>query len=118
MGTEDPNGPGEVGINVSNVRMLVCPEHEVRLAEDVSVNSIIFPLEVLQAVLRDERTWLACGWDHDTGEKADVGKVTEFLPKIAPACEWIAPGALHAAWQRAGVLGPAPHRHHEPPRPS
>lgn len=100
-----PNGPGEIGINLHNVRELVCGQHESALATDPSVNSIIFPLEVLWAVLRDERCMLACGWDPDTGELADPSAVESFLPTIAPACEWIAPDELARAWARARALG-------------
>lgn len=113
------NGQGEIGINIDNVRELVCPSHEGALAADRSVSPIIFPLEVLWAVLRDERTQLACGWDPDTGELADPARVQEFLPRIAPACEWIAPAELEKAWGRAKALG---HEHRirgreKPPEP-
>lgn len=112
------NGRGEPGINIENVRELVCASHEAALAADPSVNAIIFPLEVLWAVLRDERTQLACGWDPDTGALADPSKVEGFLPTIMPACEWIAGDELEKAWARARALGPAPHKHTEPPRPA
>jgi hypothetical protein len=118
MTLHDLNGSGETAVDVPHLRTLVCPDHERALGEDPSVNAAIFPIEVLNATMRDERTWLALGWDKD-GHKAepDLDKMAAWLAKVAPACEWIAPGALNTAWQRAKVLGPAPHRNHQPPAP-
>ena len=87
----------EPGINIRNVRLLVCRKHESALAQDPSVNAILFPIEVLNAVLADERCQIAT--------EGKVENVSGFIERIAPACEWIGHDAATLAWRRARALG-------------
>lgn len=97
MGAEGPL------LDVGDVRNLVCQRHEWALAADPTVNSIAFPLEILQAFLADKRTTDHC---HAGTPEEDITLAGPFLRTIAPACEWVAPDAVTAAWEKARQLGP------------
>lgn len=90
-------------LDIGSVRNLVCQRHEWALAADLAVNSIAFPMEILQAFLADPRTLEHC----QTGTAdEDITLAGSFLRSIAPACEWVQPDLVEAAWQRARELGP------------
>jgi len=89
-------------LDVGSVRNLVCERHEWALAADRAVNSVAFPLEILQAFLADRRTTDAC---HAGTPEEDITLAGPFLRSIAPACEWVSTEACEAAWQRARELG-------------
>lgn len=78
-------------IDVGSVRNLVCQRHEWALAADRSVNSIAFPIEVLNAAVRDPRCIAACR----AAEPGDVERIGPFLVSVAPA----------EAWQKAREAG-------------
>jgi ribonuclease D len=90
-------------LDIGSVRNLVCPRHENALARDRSVNSVVFPMEILQVFLADPRTVEAC---HAGTPDEDITLAGPFLRSIAPACEWVKPESVEAAWQRARELGP------------
>jgi hypothetical protein len=89
-------------LDVGDVRILVCQRHEWALAADPSVNSIAFPLEILQAFMADPRTTEHC---HAGTPEEDITLAGPFLRSIAPACEWISPELVEVAWQKARELG-------------
>jgi hypothetical protein len=90
-------------LDVGDVRNLVCQRHEWALAADRSVNSVAFPMEILQAFLADPRTVEHC---HAGTPDEDITLAGPFLRSIAPACEWVAPELVEAAWSKARELGP------------
>lgn len=89
-------------LDIGDVRNLVCRQHEAALAADPSVNSIAFPLEILQAAMADPRTIAAAR----AGEDGDIERAALFLRSVAPVCEWLPVGEVDAAWRKARELGP------------
>ena len=89
-------------LDVGSVRNLVCARHERALALDPTVNSIAFPMEILQAFLADPRTAEHC---HAGTPEEDIALAGPFLRSIGPACEWITAELVEAAWGQARELG-------------
>lgn len=85
------------GIDIGDVRNLVCARHEAAIAADLSVNSIAFPIKVLEAALADPRC-------HEAAPT--IEEVGAFLRSVAPVCEWITAEAAEHAWVAARLLGP------------
>jgi hypothetical protein len=88
-------------LDMGDVRNLVCQRHEWALAADPGVNSIAFPLEILQAAMADERTIAASR----AGEPGDIERAATFLRSVAPVCEWLPGDKVETAWQKARELG-------------
>jgi hypothetical protein len=90
-------------LDIGSVRNLVCAAHERALALDETVNAIAFPLEILNAAVRDERAQRACA----AGTAGDIERLGAFLRSVAPVCEWLPADAVAGAWRAARELGKA-----------